>query len=107
MPEPTPYDDGQILRLVDEWREGDYVDSLDRAELSRHFGGGALDPDSEDQFGMVGKTNFLLGYRYLNKAYQEHYSIYSRGRGFAEVKVKQSLTPERRRYVEHLSLIHI
>lgn len=88
-----------ILSKLDLWREADYYDSLDRAELRRWYKGGPLELTEEDE-DSLGDQNFLLGYRFISKAFTELYSHYSRGRGIVQLKVLESEDgAARRRFV--------
>lgn len=89
----------EIITWVDQWRSADYADSQDRAELSRHYSGGALDRDCEDD-GTVGNINFLSGHRHLHKVFSELFAVYTRGKGFLDFEVRGDGQESRRRYVQ-------
>lgn len=89
-----------IIQKMDNWRCADYWDSQDRAELKRWYRGGPLDVESDD-WDVVGDQNFLLGYRYISKAFSELYSVLTRGRGMFQVKLNYaSVSQTRKRYIE-------
>lgn len=88
-----------IINLCDQYRADGYLDSLDRAELSRHFGGGRLNPGA-DNLGLVSDNNWQQGYRYINRAYRQIFSLATSDAGIVEITVKKSVAPERRRYIE-------
>lgn len=90
-----------IVSCCDEYRSDDFLDSLDRAELSRHFGGGSLHPNETNQ-GLVSDNNWLQGHKYLSRAYRQIFSIATSSAGFIEARVKASSSPQRRRLVERV-----
>ena len=92
----------EIFSVCDTMRHDSYIDSLDRAELTRHFGGGELAPGC-DNLGLVGTTNWLMGYKYLNKAFQGLFGLYTGDAGIAKITVKKAISPDRRRLVERVA----
>lgn len=103
MPKENPQlSAADILSITDNLRCDNYINSLDKAELARHFGGGSLNPDC-DNLGLVGDQNWLLGYKYLNQAFRQIFGLYTSDAGIVDIKVKKALTPERRRYVERVA----
>ena len=88
-----------VLNICDQLRTDDYLDALDRAELARHFGGGALTVECEAA-PFVSDNNWLFGHKYLNRAYRQIFSAATSDAGFVEIVVLRSQSAERRRKVE-------
>ena len=97
---------GRILQLTDQWRQDAHPVDQDRAELSRHYNGGALEGD-DDQAGKpeTRRANMLLGYKFLQRPIEQLAALYDEGPGFMDVRLENSDLPaNRRRVVEgHLN----
>jgi hypothetical protein len=101
MPDLPRLSPSDILSVCDDYKTQDYIPSLDRAELMRHYAGGCLHPDCDD-VGMVSDNNWLMGYKYLQRAYRQLFGLYTSDAGLVEIRVKKAITPERRRLVERV-----
>lgn len=104
---PTPITAGRVLQFSDQWRSDAHLVDLDRAELLRHYNGGALEGDVDDITGQVKtrRANMLLGYKFLSRPVEQLLSVYDEGLGCLEVEVcNPSLPASRRRVVQdHLN----
>ena len=105
--EPASMDAARILQISDQWRSDAYLVDLDRAELLRHYNGGALETDVDDFTGKaaVRRANMLLGYKFLSRPIEQLTAVYDEGVGFIQAKVyNPSLPAARCRQVErHLN----
>jgi hypothetical protein len=105
---PALINAGRVLQLSDQWRQDAHLVDMDRAELSRHYNGGALDGGhDDDQAGKptMRRANMLLGYKFLSRPIEQLTAVYDDGPGFIDAKVNNpNLPANRRRIVEgHLN----
>ena len=98
---PTPITAGRVLQFSDQWRSDAHLVDLDRAELLRHYNGGALEGDVDDITGQVKtwRANMLLGYKFLSRPVEQLLSVYDEGLGCLEVEVCNPDLPASRRRV--------
>ena len=103
---PVQLSASRILALSDRWRQDAHELDLDRAELIRHYNGGALDNSDEDD-PYLGKNrqrraNMLLGYKFLSRPAEQLLAVYDEGIGFLDVTVNNpGIQPSRRQVVQN------
>jgi hypothetical protein len=104
---PAKLTGGRILQISDRWRTDAHLVDLDRAELNRHYNGGAIEQEEEEFTGKptIRRANMLLGYKFLSRPTEQLLSVYDDGVGFLEAKVTNpDLEPARRLVVQaHLN----
>ena len=102
--EPAKLNGPRVLQLSDQWRQDANLVDLDRAELLRHYNGGALDTADDDQGGKpkTRRANMLLGYKFLSRPTEQLMAVMDEGIGCIEATVyNPDVPPSRRRLIEN------
>lgn len=93
----------RIVSIFDKWRMDAHAADLDRAELMRHFNGGALeDDDDESGRNSPRRANMLFGHRLLKTPATRLFSTYNQGVGLLDGALKKTakMAGSRRNFVE-------
>jgi len=100
---PDKMDGNRVLAVANQMRYDAWNYDRDRAELLRHYNGGALDiqDDQTNANPRMKRANLLLGHKFLARPIEQLTSTFDDGLGFIEAKVhNRDLLPSRRVIVE-------